>query len=143
MGTHQFDHFCTSTFFISSTFSVLRPFSYLRPFLYFDSLNSRFCQIWSYHWYRSIGRSTVLVEVKFGPKSRSKVKDRRYENGRSTEKVELMRTHTIWFARSRPTLSYRKFRLIGNIIIFRSFLLDGNQQFRYFRLSGNIQFPDF
>ena len=64
MGTHQFDLFCTSTIFISSTC------------LYFDSLTSTFCQIWTSYWSRSTGQSKVLVEVKLGQKSRSKVEEK-------------------------------------------------------------------
>ena len=110
MGTYQFDLFCTSTIFISLTFSVLRPLyfdlststsllrlayfdfelftwtSLVRP-LYFD-----LCQIWTSYWSRSTGRSTVLVEVKFGQKSRSKVQVEVKSVGRSTEKFELMRS---------------------------------------------------
>ena len=41
----------------------------VRPFLYFDSLTSVFCHIRTSYW----SRSTVLVQVKFGQKSRSKV----------------------------------------------------------------------
>ena len=73
-GTHQLDLFCTST-------RVFRP-------LYFDLCTSTFCQIWTSYWPRRTGRSAVLVEVKF----RSK------KGGRSTEKVELMRTlHSTFF----------------------------------------------
>ena len=94
---------------ISSTFSVLGPFSYPGPFLYFETTllqlahfelcTSTFCQIWISYWSRSTGRR-LRLEVKFRSKSslrRTKVggskyrKDRRYENGRSAEKVELMR----------------------------------------------------
>ena len=68
----------------------------------FDPSTSTFCQIWVSYWSRSTGRSKVLVEVKFGQKGRSKGRSKfggskyrkggRYENGRITEKVELMRT---------------------------------------------------
>jgi len=66
---------------ISSTFSLLRPVSYLQPFLYFDSRTSTSLlrlsyfdlQIWTSYWSRRTGRSTVLIEVKYGQKSRSKV----------------------------------------------------------------------
>ena len=61
---HQFDLFCTSTFY----------------------------QIWTSYWSRSTGRSQVLVEVKFGRKSRSKVWLEVKSVGRSTEKGELRRT---------------------------------------------------
>ena len=99
MGTHQFPFF------------VLRPFTYLRLFmyfaiytstslvrltyfyrfskevevksLYFGSLTSNFCQIWISYWSRSTGRRKV---------GGSKYRKGRYENGRSIEKVELMRT---------------------------------------------------
>jgi len=50
---HIFDLFCTST-------RLLRP-------LYFDLLSNMG------YWSRSTGRNTVLVEVKFGQKGRSKV----------------------------------------------------------------------
>ena len=66
---------------ISSTFSVLR-------LAYFDLCTSTFSQIWTSYWSRTTGRSTVLVEVK----SVGRRKGRRYENGGSTEKIELMRT---------------------------------------------------
>ena len=52
------------------------------------------CQIWTSYW----SRTKLIVEVKFGQKSRSKVgrqkyrNGRRYENSSGTEKVELMRT---------------------------------------------------
>jgi len=62
---------------INSTFSVLQPFSYLR-LLYLRPLYFDLCQIWAYYWSSSTGRSKILVEVK--------------SVGRSTEKVELMRT---------------------------------------------------
>ena len=48
---------------ISSTLSVLRP-------LYINLCTSTLCQIWTSYWLRSTGRSSVLVEVKFGQKSR-------------------------------------------------------------------------
>ena len=94
LGTHQFDLFCISTIFISSAFSVLRPLyfdlststSLLRlayfelctsnsvlGLAYFDLCTSTFCQICTSYWSRSTRRNTVLVEVKFGHESRSKV----------------------------------------------------------------------
>ena len=57
----------------------------VRPFLYFDLSTSTFCQIWTSYWSISTGRSKVG-----GSKY---IKGRRYENGRSTGQVELMRTH--------------------------------------------------
>jgi len=70
-GTHQFDLFCTSTIFISSAFLVK---------LYFDQNCRSTCTS------RPLRSPDLKVEVQ-----RSKYrKGRRYENGRSREKVELM-----------------------------------------------------
>ena len=93
---------------LSSTFSVLRPFSYLRPFLYFDLSTPTSLLRLAYFdhctstfgksgllEYRSkyiIGRSKVLVEVKFGRKNfglgRSKGQFEVKSVGRRTEKVK-------------------------------------------------------
>jgi len=74
LGTHQFDLCCTST-------SLLR-------LAYFDLLsNLDFLLVETYRSKYSFGRSKVG-----GSKYRN---GRRYENGRSTEKVELMRTQLI------------------------------------------------
>jgi len=43
---------------------------------------STICQIWTYYWSRNTGRSTVLIEEK--------------SVGRSTEKVQLMRTRILY-----------------------------------------------
>ena len=51
----------SSAVMLDISLSAILPFL-LRP-LYFD-----FCGIWTSDWSRSIGRSTVLVEVKFGKK---------------------------------------------------------------------------
>ena len=89
---------------ITSTFSVLRLLyfdlstsSALLRLVYFDILlNPDFLLVEKHRSKYSVGLSKE-VEVKFGQKGRSKVggskyrKGRRYENGRSTEKVELMR----------------------------------------------------
>ena len=79
---------------ISSTFSVLRPFSYLRPFLYFDP--------------PTLLRPKLYFDLYFSTNKmprfdkRSKYRNgRRYENGRSTEKVELMRTPKLSKSKSR------------------------------------------
>ena len=90
---HIFDLFCTST-------RVLRT-------LYFDSLTLTCCQIWTSYWTRSIGRI-------YSNTGRSKVggskyrKGRWYENGRSTEKVELMCTHFFDHYRNLRTAELRK-----------------------------------
>ena len=55
---------CQSIFFQLGSFLV---YASVRPFLYFDSLTSTVCQIGTSYW-SNIGRSTVLVEVKFNQK---------------------------------------------------------------------------
>ena len=62
MRKHQFDIFCTSTIFISSTFSVLRPLYFHSHTL--TSVLRHISQICTSYWSKSIGRCTVLVEVK-------------------------------------------------------------------------------
>ena len=90
----------------SSTFSVLRPFPDLRPFiyfelctsarvlwtLYFDSRILTLLQIWSSYCSRSIGRSTVLVELKLCPKGRTKIVTKRSKSSLGRSIAEVMRT---------------------------------------------------
>ena len=68
-------------------YASVRPFLYVDHFHIFDRSTSTFllrladfdlctatfCQIWTSYWWRSTGRSTVLAEVKFVQKCRSKV----------------------------------------------------------------------
>ena len=53
---------------IRNYFIVISGYELVRRFRTFS-----FCQIWLSYWSRSTGRSTVLVEVRFGQKGQSKV----------------------------------------------------------------------
>ena len=129
-GTHQFDLFCTSTIFISSTFSVIQPGSTHR--LYFDlNLTSSFLAKLYFDLNLTLSflaklyfdqnctsppiRSPDLTKgrSKEGEVRESKYRTgRRYENGWSTEKVELMRTQNpepqfhFYFGRRTKTKPY-------------------------------------
>ena len=90
-------------------YASVRPFQYFDHFpYYFELFISTFLEISTSNWSRTTGRRTVLVEVKFRQKDRTKVgrskfggpkyrKGRRYENGRSTENFKLMRTKHFCF----------------------------------------------
>ena len=75
---------------ISSTFSVLRPTDFTSTSLirlaYFDLLSNL-----DDYWPSSTGRSKVLVEVKFGQKSRSNFFVEVKSVGRCAQKVEDMK----------------------------------------------------
>ena len=77
LGTHQFDLFCTSIIFISSTFYILRPTHFT------STCTSR--PISSPDLTKCRSREVEVERLNYK-------KGRRYENGRSTENVELMRT---------------------------------------------------
>ena len=60
--------FCTSTSLLPPLYLDSCTSTSLLRLASFDLCASTFCQIWIYYLSRSIGRSTVLVEVKFRSK---------------------------------------------------------------------------
>jgi len=58
-------------------FACFLGYASVRPFLYFELFTLTFCQIWTSYWSRQTSRSTVLVEVKFAQRGRSKVLPKR------------------------------------------------------------------
>ena len=113
MGT-PFDLFCISTIFMSRhVFDLFCISTALLRLGFFDLCTSTFCQIWTSYWSRSTGRSIVG-----GSKYR---KGRRYENGRNTERVELMRTRKMWYREFREftRLKWRiNFRKIVKFMVY-------------------------